>query len=64
MLCDLYEIVKLTEGKSDLQVGNKIEFTSYRIVYLTMLNKQQQLVKIINSVHEGMHNELFKLAIE
>ena len=64
MLCDLYEIVKLTEGKGDLEMGNKIEFMSYRIVYLTMLNKQQQLVKIINSIHEGMDNELFKLAIE
>jgi len=41
MLCDLYEIVKVAEGKSDLQVGKKIEFTSYRVVYLTMLNKQQ-----------------------
>jgi hypothetical protein len=39
MLCDLYEIVKMMEGKGDLSVGNKIEFTSYRIVYLTMLNK-------------------------
>jgi len=48
MLCDLYEMVAHAEGKSPAKVGNKIEFDSYRIVYLTMLGKQDQLVKILN----------------
>jgi hypothetical protein len=64
MLFDLYEIVKSAEGKNDLELGNRVEFTSYRIVYLTMINNQRSLVKIINSVHDGIDNELFKLAIE
>lgn len=39
MLYDLYEMISISEGKDVNLIGNKIEFDSYRIVYLTMLNK-------------------------
>lgn len=32
-------MISISEGKDVNLIGNKIEFDSYRIVYLTMLNK-------------------------
>jgi hypothetical protein len=63
MLGDLYEIVAHAEGKKPAQIGNKIEFDAYRIVYLTMLGKQDQLVKILNQ-QENADDDRFKLALE
>lgn len=61
MLCDLYEMISISEGKNVNQIGKKIEFDSYRIVYLTMLNKQDQLVKILHQIED---DNITKFALE
>ncbi|KAM3143438.1 hypothetical protein pb186bvf_004499 [Paramecium bursaria] len=61
MLCELYEMISISESKNPNQIGNKVEFDSYRIVYLTMLNKQEQLVKIL---HQIQPDERISLALE
>ncbi|CAD8118925.1 unnamed protein product [Paramecium sonneborni] len=60
MLCDLYEMISISEGKDVNFIGNKVEFDSYRIVYLTMLNKQDQLVKIL---HQNSDDQRIKFAL-
>ncbi|CAD8205671.1 unnamed protein product [Paramecium pentaurelia] len=60
MLCDLYDMISISEGKDANLIGNKVEFDSYRIVYLTMLNKQDQLVKIL---HQNSDDQRIKFAL-
>ncbi|CAK61107.1 unnamed protein product (macronuclear) [Paramecium tetraurelia] len=60
MLCDLYDMISISEGKDANFIGNKVEFDSYRIVYLTMLNKQDQLVKIL---HQNSDDQRIKFAL-
>ncbi|CAD8193928.1 unnamed protein product [Paramecium pentaurelia] len=60
MLCDLYDMISISEGKDANLIGNKVEFDSYRIVYLTMLNKQDQLVKIL---HQNPDDQRIKFAL-
>ncbi|CAD8108227.1 unnamed protein product [Paramecium primaurelia] len=60
MLVDLYEMISISEGKDVNLIGNKVEFDSYRIFYLTMLNKQDQLVKIL---HQNLDDQRIKFAL-
>ncbi|CAK65206.1 unnamed protein product (macronuclear) [Paramecium tetraurelia] len=60
MLVDLYEMISISEGKDVNLIGNKVEFDSYRIFYLTMLNKQDQLVKIM---HQNLDDSRIKFAL-
>ncbi|CAD8127328.1 unnamed protein product [Paramecium sonneborni] len=60
MLGDLYDMISISEGKDVNLIGNKVEFDSYRIFYLTMLNKQDQLVKIL---HQNLDDQRIKFAL-